>query len=1061
MSDKEVESTPLTQTSSSPIEENLLDDIAHESEHLDIMRSPSSVLKPPSNLQDIQSIDTISQLDNDYYDNEEVSEEDDDFEEEPTFKYHRLTSTTTEYLVKDAISCISVSSEYIAIGTHGGKVNILDLEGNLKTTFACHFATINSLSFDAKSSYILSGSDDGTIVINGISNGFKFSKNFMRPIKSVYLSSDYIHTGGNQRFLAAGMSGQVILHEKGWLGFNETILSSGDGPIMSMLGNKSLAAYSTDSGVHLLDLESKKVFSFIDRPPNSPRSDLYPCHFHWKSDDILYIGWADCVKIIHIQLNGSVPKSAEVINIFRTDFVVCGIFSYQGQVVLLGCAEQIIRDDMEEYPSDESVEVETPKGPEPPEIRLVNPDTGESSADILSIHGYEHFQSRNYKLVSHPMSETFYVASPKDLLLAKPRDADDHIDWLLDYERYQDALDLIQGTVPASLQRYTFRQVGRAYMHHLLEERNYIKVAQLCPEMLLDDTELWEQWIFAFSEVGQLEAMVPYIPTRQPQLSSTIYEMILSHFLTTGHYETLFKTIRSWPPNLYGIPTIITAIQDKLDDARDRGSNEDTHVLLGCMAELHLLNDEPQKALDFYLKLKDDRVFPLIEGNNLYKFVQDKVLPLMELDETHYSSPQEYANTSVEETSQLRAAGLLIRNTDTIPVSKVVEQLEQSSPRLLHSYLHGIYLRDYHLASLYHNLQLDLYARFDYNLLKGFLKTSNYYSLQRAYEICKERDFVPELVFILGRMGNQQEALQLIIERLDDVEGAIEFAKEHDDPDLWTHLLKYSADKPLFLKGLLERAGSHISPIRVIQAIPLGLEIPGLKHSIIKILQDFSLQMELRLGCQRVLNRDCTQLRDKLHVYHRQGIYPLSGPHPVADLEDNEFIVECSGCTLPLQVAESEPVVVFLCKHAYHQDCLIPDDLPTAPSYQKLLDNTVQNQSQSLKNTIRTKLDYSLKLQSEFNDYLVCRQCRETGADDSIAMSSIPGDDNKRSAISNWKKWRWAGNTETGNGDDSELQLIDNFVDSTNSKDKSNQSRLQGSGGDDDLPPMVDLKLNL
>lgn len=35
--------------------------------------------------------------------------------------------------------------------------------------------------------------------------------------------------------------------------------------------------------------------------------------------------------------------------------------------------------------------------------------------------------------------------------------------------------------------------------------------------------------------------------------------------------------------------------------------------------------------------------------------------------------------------------------------------------------------------------------------------------------MCKDRDYVPEMVFLLGRMGNNKQALHLIIERLGDV----------------------------------------------------------------------------------------------------------------------------------------------------------------------------------------------------------------------------------------------------------------------------------------------------
>ena len=40
----------------------------------------------------------------------------------------------------------------------------------------------------------------------------------------------------------------------------------------------------------------------------------------------------------------------------------------------------------------------------------------------------------------------------------------------------------------------------------------------------------------------------------------------------------------------------------------------------------------------------------------------------------------------------------------------------------------------------------------------------------QAYRIIKERDYVPEMVFLLGRMGNSKDALMLIIERLGDVQ---------------------------------------------------------------------------------------------------------------------------------------------------------------------------------------------------------------------------------------------------------------------------------------------------
>lgn len=52
------------------------------------------------------------------------------------------------------------------------------------------------------------------------------------------------------------------------------------------------------------------------------------------------------------------------------------------------------------------------------------------------------------------------------------------------------------------------------------------------------------------------------------------------------------------------------------------------------------------------------------------------------------------------------------------------------------------------------------------------------------------------MVFLLGRMGNNKKALTLIIERLGEVQKAIDFAKEQNDQELWEDLMKYSENKP-------------------------------------------------------------------------------------------------------------------------------------------------------------------------------------------------------------------------------------------------------------------------
>jgi len=49
-----------------------------------------------------------------------------------------------------------------------------------------------------------------------------------------------------------------------------------------------------------------------------------------------------------------------------------------------------------------------------------------------------------------------------------------------------------------------------------------------------------------------------------------------------------------------------------------------------------------------------------------------------------------------------------------------------------------------------------------------------------------------------------------------------------------------------FITGLLNNIGTHVDPIILIQKIREGLEIPGLRNSLVQILHDYYLQVGYR-----------------------------------------------------------------------------------------------------------------------------------------------------------------------------------------------------------------------
>ena len=70
-------------------------------------------------------------------------------------------------------------------------------------------------------------------------------------------------------------------------------------------------------------------------------------------------------------------------------------------------------------------------------------------------------------------------------------------------------------------------------------------------------------------------------------------------------------------------------------------------------------------------------------------------------------------------------------------------------------YLDALFKRDAHAGQEYHARQVRLYAEFERAKLLSFLKSSNsFYSLHEALEECRQRNFIPEMVYLLGRCSN-------------------------------------------------------------------------------------------------------------------------------------------------------------------------------------------------------------------------------------------------------------------------------------------------------------------
>ena len=59
-----------------------------------------------------------------------------------------------------------------------------------------------------------------------------------------------------------------------------------------------------------------------------------------------------------------------------------------------------------------------------------------------------------------------------------------------------------------------------------------------------------------------------------------------------------------------------------------------------------------------------------------------------------------------------------------------------------------------------------LYAKYEPKKLLPFLKNCNNYHIQEAFDICKREKFYPEMVYLLGKIGNTLDALNIIMHKV-------------------------------------------------------------------------------------------------------------------------------------------------------------------------------------------------------------------------------------------------------------------------------------------------------
>ncbi|KAG4301223.1 hypothetical protein PCK1_002533 [Pneumocystis canis] len=799
----------------------------------------------------------------------------DEIDNKSYLKYSYFSGTVSDVFSKDFISAFEVSSNILVLGSHNGYLYIVDMDNDKLSQHCIHSASVSDISIDNTGEYIATASIDGSVALYTRSNNNIILYNYRRPVKSVAIDPNYSQ---NSRIIS------------GWLGSKDIVLHYGEGPIYEIKWYGDLVAWANDIGVKIYNTMLSQRISFIEKIPNTPRADLFRCRLTWSSFDTLLIGWADHVIIVTIKSSDSSHRLtySEISLIIKLDYIVSGVAKFGDKLLVLAFIS-----DMNSFTDPD---ITTKPIVECPELRFISSKNEEVSGDALNLKGYFNFQPNDFNLRLCSKKKSIYIIGPNDGMIAREREPKDHILWLIKHEYYEKAISIMKKT-QMSIDGIDLKAVNLLYLEYLARKGEYDKISSISGDILRDDIDLWEKWIFNFAENDHLQDIIPYIPITDPQLSSSVYEMVLLYYLNSNQ-KLLFDTLKSWPCEIYNLDNIISAIKDSWEQKGET-------ILMECLADLYIKKGSPTKALYFYLRLKSSETIDLIKQYRLFDDIQNDILLLFQLNIV-YDKPEYF----FEKTMNDKVIDFLVEYSHLIPVYKVVYQL-QGYHILQYYYLRAIFIYNSTLASEFGDLQIELYAEYDRCILMEFLRTSFTYSLEKAFEICELRNYIPEQVFILGKMGDNKKALTLIIEKLNDVDQAIEFAKIQTDQDLWEDLIAYSLDKPVFICRLLENAGSVIDPIKLIKRIPEGLNIPCLKESLLKILKEYELQMTLVNCAYKINSKEVASLYNEFLKNQKRGI-----------LVDAKF----EKCCICNEHMIKDGIIIFFCRHLYHIDCILKNN---------------------------------------------------------------------------------------------------------------------------------------
>ncbi|KAJ1359668.1 hypothetical protein KIN20_018451 [Parelaphostrongylus tenuis] len=855
----------------------------------------------------------------------DCSSDEDEVLLEPRFKYERVEGSDAKQMIaSQVLTAIVAHPKLITIGTQMGYVWIMDHLGHVDhqnvPVIRPHRSAVTRLAIEESGNYVMSCANDCRVAVSGIgSTTLNYVLNLSIMPRSIAINPFFSRSTSVPMFVVGERN--LILYEKKFFKYKEfTIFRGGeeDGFITQCSWKDSFIAFTSDRGTRIYDRISSRLVSFIPKSHDVDRirSSRFPPTHCWLDDSQLAIAWADTITIVMVVSSEEARiKQVEIHFTWHLDMFCSGVScildpsgNWSG-IVVFGLKPVCDSEDLDSFcdtASLVSMESSTSgSGPTPlVQLCLLAPETYSTyrllSEDRLSLSVKPSSQPYQFALAGLPSCESYFLIGASDLVMVTPYCAADTVKWRVENGMLEEAWELArERNTELEDSRWDSRTVGRAMIEHLLCSGKPRQAAARIAEVCGESSAEWEWAVGAFERARVCTLIAQFLPTSQPQLEPECYEVVLQAALYND-VELFKRLVQQWSPDLYRTGSItgmtLRRIQELVTSQSESNPlpHKDEIRLYHALAHLYVYERKFDSAIKIYMSLRDQQIFAIIDKYQLFEHVKDQISELVLI------------NTDL-------ALRLLLDNEDSVPASLVMAKISRQ-PKLQMAYLTKLLSKNE--GAEFADLAVRLYAEYDRKKLMPFLRKNENYHISKALEVCRQKNFIEEMILLLGKSGNHVDALDLMVKKYNQLDKAIEYCKEHDDADLWERLINEVVKTPDHVAHLLNHAGSSVDPFRVIQMIPPTMSVPGLRDALVKVLRDYAARVELQRGCHEATRSD---VRILLSSYLRmQALSVAVSPRK-----------QCSICGylsfMSLDRRGSE-LRVFSCGHVAHSTCCLEEE---------------------------------------------------------------------------------------------------------------------------------------